>query len=543
MDRSQVSASLLCGLLAIPVGASVAAAAAAQPVPVTPGFNAGEFILTPDSSRVVFGKWDVSPGMLYSARTDGVGTPVPLSPLTGGDAYLFNSQISPDGAWIVYNRNENPGGALHVATYASRIDGTQPAVLLNISRVYDDDASQYNVAISPDSRYAVVRADRGDNSFDLISRRIDGSSPPVLLNGEPHSDSGEAVVGYDWTGAAGDRVVFHSRGGASGHGFFTRAFDGSGELVPLSPAEMPGISAVSGDGSTILLVTSPTSETLRFYSNSTAGGALTPLPVDTSPPFGLRGIAISPDGDHGLIINSEFQLLTLPTDGSRAPVPLGPFTNGVSGGPAVISPDSSRIVYAIRDGHHAANGLYVSAIDGSGTPTRLSLAPPPPEDRVVNYGSVVFTNDGRHVVYAGDELAKNVYGLFSVPVDGSRPAVQLTESTNFALTPDGQWVVAARLTNGDSYFDDFVAIPIGGGEPVLLAENPFPTGGIPSWGAHWHLSEDGGTLVFMADNNAGVREIFAVSIPEPGCFVISAGATVLSVTSRMRRRSCGGRNI
>src|SRR5687768_6631879 len=123
MDRSSLSLASIGLLFALtPI-------AQAQVIPVTPGFNANGFLITPDNSRVVFMRAEDTSGILYSARTDGVGAPIPISPLTGGGAGLFQAQISPDSAWILYNRDEHPTDRLHVATYASRIEGSDSSVL------------------------------------------------------------------------------------------------------------------------------------------------------------------------------------------------------------------------------------------------------------------------------------------------------------------------------------------------------------------------------------------------------------------------------
>jgi hypothetical protein len=527
MDRSSLSLSSIGLLLAL------APIADAQLIPVTPGFNASAFLITPDNSRVVFMHPEDTSGILYSARTNGVGTPIPISPLTGGGASLFQAQISPDSAWVLYNRDEHPTDRLHVATYASRIDGSTPAVLLNISPIYDDDTSQYNLAISPDSRYAIIRADQGDNSFDLLSRRIDGSSPPLPLNDPLHPDEGSGnAVPSNWS-VAGNLVIFQDPNNEQGRGLYSRPFDGSAPAQKLSPGgETFSFHAVSD--SKVAMITYPgPPQSWNLYSNSTAGGALTLMHSKSNDFYGLRGLSISPDGGHALIQDGEFQLYTVPTDGLATPKLLGPFSDSTSIGYS-ISPDSTRVAFFTRQGHHGAVELDISPIDASAAPKRLN--PPAPGGREVRFGNYVyFTADSRYLVFTSDQLVADRQDIFSVPVDGSSLPTRLSGPAVFTLTPDSKWLIAALNTDPDDFIDRFVAIPITGGEPILLAESPYLTGGIPNWGEHWRISQDGSLLVFVADNNAGVREIFAVAIPEPGTLSVLV-ATGLGMVSLRRRR-------
>ncbi len=509
MIRSSVLVALCVLLQATP--------AAMSQVPLTDGLGAGTFLLTPDASHIVFQDFDSSANLLYSARTDGAGSPIPISPAGGGGVTLFQSRISPDSAWILYNRDEHIEDRLHVSTLASRIDGSTAPVLLNTSRVYDDDTSAYNLGISPDSRYALIRADQGDESFDLLSRRIDGSSPAVPLNGAHGGSHGDGV-GSNWS-IAGERAVFQTRGGEEGPGFFSRHFDGSTPIVRLSPSEPTGLGQVSADGSTIVFSIHPASGPPAIYSNSTAGGELRPLPFDTSSPYGLRGLSISPNGDHAILLDNEFRLSTAPSDGSGDQKVFGPFSDGTSIG-LEITPDSTRIAYLMRPGHHGDVGLFVSAIDGSGVPKQLS--PPPPAGRQVRFGNFMFfSSDSRYLVFISDQISDGEFDLFSVPTDGSSLPTRLSDAADFKLTPDGRWVIAALNPNADFYFDEIVAIPIEGGEAVPLADSPYLTGGI----REWQLSQDGAMLVYLATSASGVSEIFAVAIPEPGavCWLVVCG--------------------
>jgi hypothetical protein len=138
-------------------------------------------------------------------------------------------------------------------------------------------------------------------------------------------------------------------------------------------------------------------------------------------------------------------------------------------------------------------------------------------------------------VYTSDQLVAGRDDIFSVPLDGSSQPIRLSGPAAFVLTPDGQSIVAALNPDANEFFDSFVLIPIGGGEPIPLAENPYATGGIPGWGSHWQLSGNGKLLVFLADNNAGTREIFAVAIPEPGGVLVFLFAGFVSM-ARSRRR-------
>ena len=76
--------------------------ALAAPPPLSGGVPAGQFAITPDGSRIVFESYSGGNSLLYSARTDGAGSPIPISPNTG-PSYLFNGKFTPDSSVFVFN--------------------------------------------------------------------------------------------------------------------------------------------------------------------------------------------------------------------------------------------------------------------------------------------------------------------------------------------------------------------------------------------------------------------------------------------------------
>src|SRR5258706_13980867 len=92
MDRSaSLGAICLAGVLLMICGNASAGAA----LQLTSGVNAGEFAITPDGSRVVFQSYNGTDNVLYSTRTDAVGSPIQISPASGS-SYLFNGKMTPD---------------------------------------------------------------------------------------------------------------------------------------------------------------------------------------------------------------------------------------------------------------------------------------------------------------------------------------------------------------------------------------------------------------------------------------------------------------
>src|SRR5438045_2985172 len=110
MDRS-------FSLRAIGLGGFLWASSAwgAAPLQLSGGINAGEFAITPDGSRVVFQSFNGTANVLYSARTDAIGSPILLSPNNGGSSFI--GKFTPDSSTAIFNAYESPGGIFHVATY------------------------------------------------------------------------------------------------------------------------------------------------------------------------------------------------------------------------------------------------------------------------------------------------------------------------------------------------------------------------------------------------------------------------------------------
>lgn len=157
--------------------------------PPTPGGSVGPFDISPDGSRVVFGgDLDVDDRRdLYSRAVDGSDDQERLSEIAhpAGDVGIFDSPqwvISPNSAWVVY-----PGDLTEDGTYelhSRRIDGTGPQLVLSESAHAFGDVGDFPLGsgfqVTPDSTRAVYMGDlHVAGRRDLYARSIDGSGPQV----------------------------------------------------------------------------------------------------------------------------------------------------------------------------------------------------------------------------------------------------------------------------------------------------------------------------------------------------------------------------
>src|SRR5436190_9444940 len=298
MDRSAFRVIAITAFLLI-VGVGHASGAAA--LQLTNGVNGGEFAIAPDGSRIVFESYNGTDNVLYSARTDAVGSPIQISP-GSGSSYLFNGKFTSDSLRFVFNTHEVASDGLHVATYSNRVDGAGTSMPLNNSRVYDDDPSQYNLAVSPNGQTVVIRADQGDYNFDLLSRRVDGSGGVIALN-EPSAHGPGSFgngVPYNWTAAGSNMLFIATAAGAEERNLYSRVFDGGLPAVQLNPdGRILRDYVVSGDGSSVALTASGVGG-LALFSRGINGGPLTMLTGDDDNPVAFEGLWIDPHGQHVL---------------------------------------------------------------------------------------------------------------------------------------------------------------------------------------------------------------------------------------------------
>ena len=125
----------------------------------------------------------------------------PIS-LRNEEGDVSGSLISPDGSWVVYMADQDVSEVAEL--YSALIDGSQPPVKLNGPLVQDGDVRIFE--ISPDSSRVVYVADQDtDGQRELYSVPIDGSAAPTKLN-DP------MVPGGDVTGLVGDYVQITSNG-------------------------------------------------------------------------------------------------------------------------------------------------------------------------------------------------------------------------------------------------------------------------------------------------------------------------------------------
>src|SRR5262249_55704930 len=206
------------------------------------------------------------------------------------------------------------------------------------------------------------------------------------------------------------------------------------------------------------------------------------------------------------------ELFAVPVDGSTHARRLlaGRFRD------LVLSPDGKRVALLSE-----SRELGAIALDGL-TPA-VGLAPGfhfnDPTDPFAE--QLAFTADGARLVFrVRDPQDAYLYRLFSVPLDGSSPALSLTPGHSlsssvqpgFALTPDGRTALY-RLGEDDTTRAELLRVAVDGASaPVRISRAP-ERSPVPVGVFSFEISTDGAHVTHIArQTSAGVRELFECSL-------------------------------
>jgi Tol biopolymer transport system component len=410
--------------------------------------------------------------------------------------------------------------------------------------------------VSPDGRHAVfaiqTRIGPGEN---VISRRVDGSAPPVWLDRDLAGTAGAPVLEVAFTPDSSRVLFVTSTTPASPAALCSAHPDGSqsAQVVDTHVAESSPVSEfrhllrISPDSTRVAYLRSePASAPPELWSARVDGSE---PPVRLSAPLPAGGaiggegttpaVALTPDGTRAVYLGEQdtdgvVELYGVPLDGSAPPVKLnGPLVagGGVRGTSAAhvpfqVSPDGAFVVYVADQDTDEVLELYRAPVLGGVPPVKLSgalvaggsvvgpLAPPDGSDV-----PLLLSPDGQWVVYRADATTDDVTEIYAVRSDGSAPPVRL----NAPLAPGGH-VVDFRLeptsrravyrTRPPSGLVEIHSAPLDGSAPAVLVSS---TGAFfPVLDRGYDVTPDGARVVFTAAlDDPDFVELYIAPI-EPG---------------------------
>lgn len=443
-------------------------------------------------------------------------------------------QVSPDGAWTVY---EGPSENGEFRLFSVPTKGGAPNELgvpyLGYSR---------RTAITPDSR-SILYSDATSGGV-LLRVPIDGSRGPVQL--APYGpdfdftpdgarvvySTGVALFSLVLAGAAApvrltqplvaggkiarfrvgrggrlapDRVVYLADAEVDGRiEVYSVPADGSAPPVKLSEpgSSNPWFVEIAAGGERVVYLT-------EFLMGAPITGGSEPILLSDVPGIQNRlQIELSPDGRWVVFLAEPetpgvFELLSIPIDGSRPAVRLNPdLPSGADVGSLRIAPDSRRVVYLADQEVDDRLQLYSVPIEGGSAPVELS--PLQPNESVFG-----FELSRDRLVYLSMERVDETWvnpELYSVPIAGGADPILLSDAVRlgFRVSPDGARVVFFEQESVGTSLGLF-SVPIGGGvDPVLLDGAGIDT---------MAITANGDTVLYRADRDIeNVRELFSVPI-------------------------------
>jgi Tol biopolymer transport system component len=481
--------------------------------------------LTPDGTVAV---WHDSDG-LYAGPSDGSGPGVLLASLPGSTT-ITSFTLSLDGQWVVYLQQSSYG------LYSVPIDGSQPPALLTTHPLR---AFTLGYAIAADSAHVLFLDHK-----NLFTIPIQGGTPtrlhPTLL--------GSRQVQQFELSSDGERVVFTLDLDTLLHfELYSTPVDGSGPLVKLSVPLLP-------DGNVSYAPTRPFSITPdsahvtyaahldgdqidALYSVPIQGGPSVVLDPGTAAQRAVLENALSPDGTRVVYRKTsnsiDYELWSVPLDASQPPVRL---TDSFGAGERLagdfqIDRASARVVFrteTLVSGYFVGRRLFTAPIDGSSP--AVELTPPFGSSQGVPAGK--FALGAERVAFLADVTTPGALALWSAPLDGSVPAFRLHDElvpggdvSEFVLNAPGFRAIYRAEQAIEGLVELFV-VPLDGSlVPALRSDNRnaiSTTGDVASF----RCTADGSKAVYFASQESGT-DLFAVNLvgtPQP----VALGAQALA---------------
>ncbi len=263
----------------------------------------------------------------------------------------------------------------------------------------------------------------------------------------------------------GTQAVFFADGEIQGKNeLYSAPLLGGGEMARLTPdflahESLTGLEVTTG-GDRVIYAKTTFSTDFELYSVPIDGSELPVLLNPLHQSAAQLTFHVLPDGSRVIFqqdVNFGGTLLSVPIDGSSAPTELATAFRNYR-----LTPDGHQVVYFDSSG----SGLHRIASDGSGSPVPLS-----PHSST----GLSLSPDGARAVHGDSTL-----GLYSVPVDGSEPAVELFPQSgsilSFEVSPDSMRVLLHHEVSVSGVETQrLYAIPIDGGTPTLLVESTTET--------------------------------------------------------------------
>ncbi|MSR62176.1 MAG: hypothetical protein EXS08_07005 [Planctomycetes bacterium] len=467
----------------------------------------GSFLVTPDETRVVYtGDFTAngSGDQLYCAPTDGSAAPVLLATEAGGAILSF--WIAAQNERVLFLRDQPNQRQL----FSVPLDGGEPALLLNGPLVPGGTVPGYY--LGREGLRLVFFADKQTNDvFELYSAPIDGSAAPIQL-------SGTMVAGGDVSGANisrdGTRAVYRADQDADGvFDLYGVPVGGSAPAVRLDRSffngDVQSDFQVSADGLGVIYRHDQDVHLNYGLFVARTDGSLAPVRRSAPLPISRRVVSYVLGADEDTLVYLADQDTLLVEELYRTSAVSGgtPFKlNAPLGGLEVdwfgLSPDSAWLVYTTRQSGQVLELLSVPT-DGSAPARKLNAALQANNAILAR----VVTLDSQHVVYTEDRGFEPPFRLWTVPIDGSQPAVLIDASADYLTgLPQGSDLYYRRKRTGTDVLD-VLRVPIDGGVS-LRVNDELVSGGRVQTAAHL---ASGRVLYSAEQDHAQAFELYDVA--------------------------------
>ncbi len=525
----------------------------------------GGSTFSPDGQRILYRSGAYGDVHLHSASIV-TGDSVDLTDSSGPYAWLYGHVITKDSSTsVVFLEGPGDGRRLHRVPL---LGGSTPVLL-------GDVPGSSELELAPGSRRVLFRASPTVDWLDeIFSVPVDGTSAPVRLTDPPVTDLVTADVtsvcvnprggrsafvvripaGYDGgedrvalysavleprsrpiqlfqtkggiqgctIDATGERVVFLASPGEANYRPWSARLDG--ELPPvrlIAPTSTSTAFRLTPDGAQVIFDAHEGGLGSELQAVAIDGGPVTELTDELLDDGEVVAFEVTADGSRAVFVSGrysrEFQLYSVPVDGSTGPVRL----NGdlVPGGSVdfafQVGPDALTVVYRADQERNEVFELFAVPADGSSGPVKVS-------GTLVGGGDAQpafrITHDGT-VVFSADRTVNQVFELFAAPIAGSAEPVKLSGTLvaggdvepDFELAPDGARVVFRADLELDERFDLYAAPRDGSLAPVRLS-GPLVAGGDV---LDVRVSPDGQRAVYRADATVD-EQVGLHSVPVDG---------------------------